>query len=84
MKRLITGEARPELLAIEQHAKGISDGSTSDCKFVTDPEVLISRLSFSHIREIMKLEDPFERFFYPAVYPAIYPAILWRDISLVS
>ena len=33
-------------------------------KFETDPEVLISRLSFSHIVEIMKLNDPLERFFY--------------------
>lgn len=38
--------------------------STASSKFETDPELLISRLSFSHIREIMKLEDPFERFFY--------------------
>ena len=33
-------------------------------KFETPPEMLISRLSFSHIREIMKIEDPLERFFY--------------------
>ena len=33
-------------------------------KFETDSEVLITRLSFSHIREIMKREDSFERFFY--------------------
>ena len=33
-------------------------------KFETDPDILISRLSFSHIREIMKIDDPFERFFY--------------------
>lgn len=38
--------------------------STASNKFETDPAVLISRLSFSHIREIMKLDDPFERFFY--------------------
>ena len=37
---------------------------TMSHKFETDPEVLITRLSFSHIREIMKREDPFERFFY--------------------
>ncbi len=37
---------------------------TVSTKFETDPEVLITRLSFSHIREIMKKEDPFERFFY--------------------
>ena len=33
-------------------------------KFETDPSELISKLSFSHIREIMKLDDPLERFFY--------------------
>lgn len=39
-------------------------GSTVSNLFVTDPEQLINNLSFSHIREIMALEDPFERFFY--------------------
>ena len=38
--------------------------STTSKKFETPPELLISRLSFSHIREIMPMEDPFERFFY--------------------
>lgn len=38
--------------------------ATASHKFETDPEMLISRLSFSHIREIMKLDDPLERFFY--------------------
>ena len=37
---------------------------TASHKFETDPELLISRLSFSHIVEIMKLDDSFERFFY--------------------
>ena len=32
--------------------------------FETDPELLITRLSFSHLKEIMALEDPLERFFY--------------------
>ena len=32
--------------------------------FQTDPEVLITRLSFTHIREIMRIDDPLERFFY--------------------
>ncbi len=35
-----------------------------DPRFITKPELLVSRLSFSHIREIMTLEDSFERFFY--------------------
>ena len=38
--------------------------STASNLFVTDPEQLINNLSFSHIREIMVLEDSFERFFY--------------------
>jgi hypothetical protein len=38
--------------------------ATLSHKFETPPEMLISRLSFSHIREIMKIEDPLERFFY--------------------
>ena len=33
-------------------------------KFETPPETLISRLPFSHIKEIMAIDDPFERFFY--------------------
>ena len=38
--------------------------STTSNKFVTKPEVLVQNLSFSHIREIMVLDDDFERFFY--------------------
>ncbi len=38
--------------------------ATASHKFETPPEMLISRLSFSHIREIMPIDDPFERFFY--------------------
>lgn len=33
-------------------------------EFVTQPEYLINHLSFSHIREIMVINDAFERFFY--------------------
>ena len=33
-------------------------------RFATDPDVLVNNLSSSHIREIMVLNDPFERFFY--------------------
>ena len=39
-------------------------GSTVSNEFVTDPDVLVNNLSFSHIREIMVLNDVFERFFY--------------------
>ena len=38
--------------------------STVSNQFETKPEVLVSNLSFSHIREIMVIEDDFERFFY--------------------
>ena len=33
-------------------------------KFTTSPELLVNKLSFSHIREIMPIEDPLERYFY--------------------
>ena len=38
--------------------------STVSNEFITKPERLVQNLSFSHIREIMVLEDDFERFFY--------------------
>ena len=37
---------------------------TASHKFETPPELLVTRLSFSHIKEIMPIEDPVERFFY--------------------
>ena len=37
--------------------------ATVSHKFETPPELLISRLSFSHIKEIMTIDDSFERFF---------------------
>lgn len=37
--------------------------ATSD-KFVTPAEIIITQLSFSHIREILTVDDPFARFFY--------------------
>ena len=33
-------------------------------KFMLDPEMLITRLSFTHLRKIMPIEDSLERFFY--------------------
>ncbi len=36
----------------------------SSLKFMTAPEKIVSRLSFSHIREIMTEKDPLGRFFY--------------------
>lgn len=38
--------------------------ATLSPKFTTPAQVLISRLSFSHIREIMLQDDPLARFFY--------------------
>lgn len=37
---------------------------TTSGKFVTAGEILVSRLSFSHINEIMKVNDPLARYFY--------------------
>ena len=52
-------------MAAEDHDKADTKiWDSANPKFETDPEVLISCLSFSHIRQIMKLDDPFERFFY--------------------
>ena len=33
-------------------------------ELITQPELLVNSLSFSHIREIMVIDDTFERFFY--------------------
>ena len=38
--------------------------STVSNEFMTKPDILVQNLSFSHIREIMVIEDAFERFFY--------------------
>ena len=38
--------------------------TTPSCKFVTSGKTLVSRLSFSHINEIMKVDDPLARYFY--------------------
>ncbi len=48
----------PDIKSIENQL------ATDDNRFVTNPEILISKLSFTHIREIMRIDDPFERFFY--------------------
>ena len=38
--------------------------ATVSHKFQTLPETIVSRLSFSHIREVMKVNDPLARYFY--------------------
>ena len=57
--------ANEEAEAVE--VDSVSNGAicaTVSHKFETPPDMLIGRLSFSHIREIMMIDDPFERFFY--------------------
>lgn len=38
--------------------------ATVSHKFQTPPEMIVSHLSFSHIREIMSVDDPLARYFY--------------------
>ena len=42
----------------------MSNSSTLSNKFITPADKLISHLSFSHIREILTVDDPLARFFY--------------------
>ena len=51
-----------EISATASQESAIS--ATASPKFVTPAPILISRLSFSHIREIMLQDDPLARFFY--------------------
>ncbi len=52
----------PDQMVVENASTEICE--TASRKFEMDPEMLITRLSFSHIKEIMAIDDPFERFFY--------------------
>lgn len=57
----------PLLILVDDLEKDCSETEICESvnhKFQTDPEALITRLSFTHIREIMRLDDPLERFFY--------------------
>jgi predicted nuclease of restriction endonuclease-like (RecB) superfamily len=57
----------PQIGTVASHQfelPGFEKGATVSHEFVTDPENLIRNLSFSHIREIMVLNDPLERYFY--------------------
>ena len=55
----------PEIIPSETvEADSVNNGAiraTASHKFETPPDMLIGRLSFSHIREIMAIDDPFER-----------------------
>jgi len=57
----------------ENSLKTVSDGQKAICdsasrKFEIDPEILITKLSFTHIRKILPIDDPLERFFYELEY----------------
>jgi len=39
-------------------------GATASHQFITSADTIISQLSFSHIREILTVDDPLARFFY--------------------
>jgi len=44
---------------------GVSEKSaTVSHQFQTDPNILVQNMSFSHIRELLTIDDDFERFFY--------------------
>lgn len=42
----------------------LEKSATASHQLITNPELLVNNLSFSHIREIMVIDDAFERFFY--------------------
>lgn len=44
--------------------KSSENSATASRQFITPAEQIISQLSFSHIREIMTVDEPFARFFY--------------------
>ena len=50
------------MIVEKKHSDEICDSLNH--KFMTPPDVLLNHLSFSHIREILSIEDPMERFFY--------------------
>ena len=57
----------PQIGATVSHQFNLPDfgkSATVSHQFITKPDVLVNNLSFSHIREIMVIDDAFERFFY--------------------
>lgn len=57
----------PQIGATVSHQFSLPDfgkSATVSHQFITKPDVLVNNLSFSHIREIMVIDDAFERFFY--------------------
>lgn len=61
-EQVLENEAIKEICATTSHKFEIHP--TASDKFTTDPKTLVSKLSFSHIREIMTVQDPLGRFFY--------------------
>ena len=69
--RLFSGRGNKSALELLPKSPTASDLSvmafekrpTASDKFETEPDVLVSRLSFSHIVELLPITDSFERFF---------------------
>lgn len=57
-------ESRIPLMDKSTDAQTNTICATVSLKFQTPPEMIVSRLSFSHIREIMSVDDPLARYFY--------------------
>lgn len=57
-------ESRIPLMDKSTDAQTNTICATVSHKFQTPPEMIVSRLSFSHIREIMSVDDPLSRYFY--------------------
>lgn len=57
-------ESRIPLMDKSTDAQTNTICATVSHKFQTPPEMIVSRLSFSHIREIMSVDDPLTRYFY--------------------
>ena len=57
-------ESRIPLMDKSTDAQTNTICATVSHKFQTSPEMIVSRLSFSHIREIMSVDDTLARYFY--------------------
>lgn len=56
--------------------------TTVSCKFKTSGETLVSKLSYSHINEIMKVDDPLARYFYEQeCINSLYPPICYSCLT---
>lgn len=57
-------ESRIPLMDKSTDAQTNTICATASHKLQTSPEMIVSRLSFSHLREIMSVDDPLARYFY--------------------